>query len=65
MATLYIDVNNEMHLIISLRCLIPKMKSVVMEFCILGNKIKIASNGVHFSDEVILQLNANTSKINI
>lgn len=36
-----------------------------MEFCILGNKIKIASNGVHFSDEVILQLNANTSKINI
>lgn len=35
-----------------------------MEFCILDNK-KNASNGVHFSDEVILQLNANTSKINI
>lgn len=30
-----------------------------MEFCILDNKKKIASNGVHFSDEVILQLNAN------
>lgn len=28
------------------------MKSVVMEFCILDNKKKNASNGVHFSDEV-------------
>lgn len=36
-----------------------------MEFCILDNKKKNASNGVHFSDEVNLQLNANTSKINI
>lgn len=37
-----------------------------MDFCILDNKKKKnASNGVHFSDEVILQLNANTSKINI
>lgn len=61
MATLY----NETHNYNSLRCSIPKMKSVVMEFCILDNQKKNASNGVHFSDEVILQLNANTSKINI
>lgn len=41
MATLYIDVNNETHNYNSLRCSIPKMKSVVMEFCILDNKKKM------------------------
>lgn len=64
MATLYIDVNNETH----------NYKSTLFdsqnEICCDGilyfrQQQKNASNGVHFSDEVILQLNANTSKINI
>lgn len=41
------------YIIISLCCLIFKMKFVVMDFCILDNKKKNVFNGVYFFDEVI------------
>lgn len=41
------------YIIISLCCLIFKMKFVVMEFGILDNKKKNVFNGVYFFDEVI------------